>query len=109
MKPRMMSKQAMDHLFDHILDGFKTSHQGIQDLYTMGLINANDLADLLKKNSDRLITRIHEFKAIQKLMCILFAVMFGYCQITGEDLEMRRARRVRTRRRNERENVIIPE
>lgn len=96
----------MDHLFDHILDGFKVSHQGIQDLDSMAIINATEMADLLKKNSDGLITRIHEFKALQKLMCIIFATMFGYFQIIGEDLEMRRARRVRVlRRRNETELV----
>lgn len=107
MKPRMMSKAAMDLLFDHILDGFKTTHQGIQDLYTLGLISADELADLLKKNSDRLITRIHEFKAVQKLMCIVFAVMFGYYQVSGEDIEMRRARRVRSRRRSD-DEIVSP-
>jgi hypothetical protein len=102
----MMSKAAMDHLFDHILDGFKSSHKGIEDLYTMGLINADQLADLLKKNSDRLIIRIQEFKALQKLVCIIFAVMFGYFQVSGEDLEMRRSRRARSRRRNDSENIL---
>lgn len=106
MKPRMMSKAAMDHLFYHILDGFKTTNQGIQDLHNLGTINVHELADLLKKNSDRLVTRIQEFKTLEKLMCIFFAMMFGYFQISGEDLEMRRARRVRTRRRHETENVI---
>jgi hypothetical protein len=108
MKQRMMSKRSMDYLFDHILDGFKSSHQGIQDLYTMGIISAEELRDLLQKNSERLIARIQEFKVMEKLMCIFFAVMFGYFQITGEDLEMRRARRVRTRRRNESEEVVRP-
>lgn len=107
MKPRMMSKSAMDHLFYHILDGFKTTNQGIQDLYAMGTITTHELADLLSKNSDRLVTRIQEFKALEKLVCIIFAVMFGYFQIVGGDLEMRRSRRVRTRRRNETENVIL--
>lgn len=106
MKPRMMSKASMDLLFHHILDGFKVSFQGIEDLYSMGLISALEKAELLAKNSARLITRIQEFKAVEKLLCIFFACLFGYLQISGEDMEMRRARRVRgSRRRNETENV----
>jgi hypothetical protein len=93
MKPRMMSKQAMDLLFDHILDGFKSSHKGIVDLFDMGIISAHEKTDLLLKNSERLIQRIAEFKAMEKLLAIFFACLFGYMQITGEDLEMRRARR----------------
>lgn len=106
MKPRMMSKAAMDHLFYHILDGFAKTNQGIQDLYTMGSITVQELAELLRKNSDRLVQRIAEFRALEKLMCIAFAVLFGYMQITCEDLEMRRARRgVRARRRQKIENT----
>lgn len=104
MKPRMMSKPAMDQLFDHILDGHKTSYQGIEDLRKMHLIDEPTYIDLLKKNTERLIIRIHEFKAMHKLVSIAFAFMFGYFQITGEDLELRRTRsRTRVGRRNERE------
>lgn len=107
MKPRMMSKRSMDMLFDHILDGFKSSHQGINNLYEMGIINALQMAELLQANSERLIKRIQEFKAMEKMMCILFAVLFGYFQINCEDLDMRRARsRVRSRRRKDWEMVI---
>lgn len=107
MKPRMMSKAAMDHLFFHILDGFKTTNQGIQDLYAMGTISTAELADLLKKNSDRLVARIQEFKALEKLMCIFFAAMFSYMQIGCEDIEMRRVRRgVRIRKMHETEHPI---
>lgn len=101
-----MSKAAMDHLFYHILDGFKTTNQGIQDMYSMGIINITELADLLKQNSDRLVKRIQEFKALEKLMCIFFAMTFAYFQISCADTEMLRARKVRMRRRNETENVI---
>lgn len=99
MKPRMMSKQAMDHLFDHILGGHQSSHEGIIRAKATGLLSDQELTELLKKNSDRLIDRIREFKALQRLTCIFFAVMFGYMQIGCEDLEMRRAKRVSTRRR----------
>lgn len=107
MKPRMMSKPAMDHLFHHILDGHKTSYQGIEDLRKMQLIDEQSYADLLRKNAERLIERINEFKIVHRLTCIFFALMFGYLQIAGEDLEMRRARRVRTRRRNETEQADL--
>lgn len=106
MKPHMMSRQAMSHLFDHILDGFKTSHEGIINLKEQGLVSDQEIAELVKKNSERLIDRIREFKILQRLVAIFFAVMFGYMQISCEDLEMRRGSRARGRRRQESENVI---
>jgi hypothetical protein len=107
MKQRMMSEKAMSHLFDHILDGFRSSHHGILNLKDQGIVRSDEeIAELLKKNSDRLIDRIKEFKITQRLLAIFFAFMFGYFQISGEDLEMRRARRVRTRRRNETEQTL---
>jgi hypothetical protein len=49
MKPRMMSKAAMDQLFFHILDGFKTSYEGIHQLADKGIITSEELTDLLAK------------------------------------------------------------
>lgn len=106
MKAQMMSKAAMDHLFDHIIDGHRSSHEGIEKLEQYGLATDQEVRDLLKKNNVRLIERIKEFKIMHKLTCIAFAYLFGYFQISGEDLEMRRSRRVRTRRKQEYENVI---
>jgi hypothetical protein len=106
MKPRMMSKPAMDHLFDHVLDGHAKTFEGINNLKDLQLIDEQGYIDLLKKNSERLIARIHEFKIIHRIVSILFACLFGYMQMGCEDLEMRRARRMRTRRRNETENLI---
>lgn len=115
MKPRMMSKPAMDHLFDHILGGHETSFEGIKNLEAQGLVSPAEVTELLKKNEQRLIDRIKEFKAIHRLVCIFFACLFGYMQATGEDLEMRRSRpgvRIRSSssrrssRRNENENIM---
>jgi hypothetical protein len=101
MKPRMMSKQAMDLLFDHILDGFEGSYKGIENLEQQGLVSENEIHELLKKNSERLIDRVKEFKLMQKLTCIFFACMFGWLQISGEDLEMRRGRSGRRKDKSE--------
>lgn len=107
MKPRMMSKPAMDHLFYHILDGHTSSYKGIVNLEQQGLVTDEEITDLLKKNHERLIDRIKEFKLVHKLLCLVFIFIFGYMQINGEDLEMRRGRKGgRSRRRNESENVI---
>lgn len=106
MKPRMMSKPAMDHLFDHVLDGHAKSFEGIENARALQIIDEATYVDLLKKNTQRLISRIHEFKLIHRIVCIFFALLFGYMQMDCQDLEMRRARRVRTRRRHETENVI---
>lgn len=105
MKPRMMSRAAMSHLFDHVLDGHAKTYEGINNLKAMNLIDEKSYVDLLQKNAERLIQRIIEFKLIHRLVCIFFAGLFLYMQINCEDLEMRRARRgVRSgRRRNESE------
>jgi hypothetical protein len=97
MKPRMMSKNSMDYLFHHILGGHESSHKSIELARATGLLNDDQVADLLRKNSDRLIDRIKEFKVLHKLVCVFFALLFGYMQISCEDLEMRRAGRVRVR------------
>jgi hypothetical protein len=118
MKPRMMSKPAMDQLFHHILGGHASSHQGIVNLEQQGLVPEHEIKDLLKRNNERLIDRINEFKIIHKLTCIFFALMFGYMQISCEDLDMRRSSRTRVRtsrvrsarkgkRRNEGEVVAL--
>lgn len=102
----MMSKKAMDHLFDHILDGYRSSHEGIVQLKEQGLVTDQEITDLLKKNSERLIDRIKEFKVVHKIVSIGFAVLFSYMQISCTDLDMRRARRLKLRRRQEVENLV---
>lgn len=106
MKPRMMSKPAMDHLFDHVLDGHAKTFEGINNLKDMQLIDEKSYIDLLRKNTERLIARIHEFKIIHRIVCIFFVALFGYMQMGCEDLEMRRGRRGRGRRKQESKNVI---
>lgn len=103
----MLSRNSATYLFDHILDGFKTTHAGIESLQQMGLVDHAECMALHKKNSERLIERIKEFKVMQKIMCVFFAALFTWMQIGNEDLEMRRAKRHRSsRRRNEKELII---
>jgi hypothetical protein len=118
MKPKMMSKNSLEYLFHHILDGFKASHEGIVQLQRDHAMSDEEIHELIKKNSERLIDRIREFRLTEKLMSVFFALLFGYMQINGDDLEMRRPARVRTtsarvrnsrtgRRRNEHETTTI--
>lgn len=103
----MMSSKALSYLFDHILDGFKTSHEGILNLKQQQLVSDEEIEDLIRKNSERLIDRIREFKIHEKIFGIFFACLFTWMQIDGEDLEMRRPNRGRVgRRRHESENLI---
>jgi hypothetical protein len=97
----MMSRQAVDHLFHHILDGFKTSHEGILNLEREQLVSDEEIRELIEKNCDRLIDRVREFRVTEKILAVGFACMFGWLQISGEDLEMRRAKRMRARRKTE--------
>lgn len=93
-----MSKQSLEYLFHHILDGFKTSHEGIAQLQQQRLVSDEEIHELIKKNSERLIDRIREFRLTEKLLSIFFAILFGYMQVNGDDLEMRRPARARTGR-----------
>lgn len=108
MKATILTKRKIEHLFNHILDGFKSSAEGLKFLRRDGIIQDPEYLELLEKNADRLLERIHEFKITHKLMSIGFAFLFTWFQIDGEDLDMRRARRTRTRRRNETEQASSP-
>lgn len=106
MKGSMFSQQKVNYLFDHLLGGFETSNKGIQNLKQSGLVKEEEYTELLEKNAQRLIDRIKEFKIAQKLVSIFFAGMFLWMQVSDQDLEMRRAKRTRVRRRTESENVL---
>ena len=105
MRSTILTKRKIEHLFHHILDGFKSSAEGLKFLRRDGIIQDPEYLELLEKNADRLIERINEFKIIHKLTSVFFAGLFTWCQVGGEDLDMRRASRTRTRRRNETEQV----
>lgn len=106
-RARMLSDANSHMLFDHILDGFRSSHEGIEQLKQKQLIDESRFAELMEKNSQRLIDRIKEFKIMLRITCLAFAMMFTTLQVKGDDLDMRRSSRTRTtrsargRRRNE--------
>lgn len=91
------SKKQRDYLFHHILGGFEGSTQSIELAREGQLLTDEEYTALLKKNSQRLIERIKEFKITYRLLSIGFACLFSYMQVNGDDIEMRRPTRVRTR------------
>ena len=102
----MYSRDSNSLLHDHIIDGFASTHEGLRQLKDTGVIEEDEYTQLLEKNVKRLIDRIKEFRMAERLICVAFAFIFGYLQIAGEDLEMRRARRMgRGRRKGEYENI----
>jgi hypothetical protein len=101
MKAVMLSKKNASHLFDHVIDGFEKSYQGIENAAQLELFNQEEELELLRKNSERLIERIKEWKTLNKIVSIFFAFVFCLMQIAGADLDMRRSSRGRTGRRNE--------
>ena len=58
MKGLMLSGKDKNLLFDHLLDGFEASNQGIKNLKESGLIKEAEYTELLEKNAQRLIDRI---------------------------------------------------
>jgi len=100
MKAHMLSAHAVNHLFHHIIDGFNSSHQGIIELEKKHILTDDEAHALLVKNSERLIDRINEFKAREKIVSVIFAALFTIMQVQGGELEMRRPSRGRSGRRN---------
>lgn len=96
-----MEQHTVNKLIDHILGGYKSSHEGIIQLRERRMVTDEELADLLIKNGERLIKRIVEFKIVERLVAIFFAGLFGFLQLTCNDLEMRKGRSLRLRRRSE--------
>lgn len=103
MKEKMYSKASNSLLHDHIIDGFHSTHEGLRKLKEEKLIKEDEYTSLLEQNVKRLVDRIQEFRireglrdAGRRLTCIFFALLFGYMQIGGEDLDMRRSGRTRT-------------
>jgi hypothetical protein len=90
---KMYSKERHDYLHFHIIDGAISSHQGIKNLKDEGIITETEYTTLLEKNIERLIDRIKEFRIIERMVCIFFAMLFGYMQVMADDLEMVRAGR----------------
>lgn len=98
-----LTETALDYLFNHVLAGFASSHEGLLNIRKKEMVTDSELVELLTKNGERLIRRIIEFKIAERMMCVFFAVLFGYFQLNCEDLEMRRSRGGRLRRRQETE------
>lgn len=103
---RILNRKPIDYLFDHILDGFKASTEGLKFVRNEVKMSDAEYIEWLEKNADRLIERIHEFKVTHKIMSIGFAFLFTWMQVSGDELEMRRpvrnGRATRsTRRRND--------
>lgn len=96
---KTLKPQSIHYLFDHILDGYKSSYEGIIQLKERRMITDQELTELLTKNSERLIRRIIEFKLMERLLCVFFAALFGLMQVISGDLEMRKAGRIRLSKR----------
>jgi hypothetical protein len=92
-REKMYSKESNDYLHFHIIDGVISSHQGIKNLKAEGIITETEYTTLLEKNIERLIDRIKEFRILERMVCIFFAMLFGYMQVMADDLEMVRAGR----------------
>lgn len=93
---KALSKSSTDYLFDHILDGFKSTKDGLDYLLQEGLIDEKEYSQMLKKNAARLLERIAEFK--NKVLSVFFAGLFAWMQVSGNAPDLRRPARVRAGR-----------
>ena len=88
MKTRtILNPKKIDLLFDHIIGGYVCSRKGIAMLKHEGHIKTlEDYIELVDKNQDRLIARIKEFRIVNRLLSVIFAFLFSYMQVNGDDL-----------------------
>ena len=97
---RILNKRQLDYLFFHLLDGFFVTREGALQLWSDNIIKSDEeLLDLLLRNEERLRARIRDFRLANRLLCVFFAAIFSFCQVTGEDTDLRKPARTRTRRR----------
>jgi hypothetical protein len=93
MKGKMYSEKSHVMLHKQIIDGFFSSHEGIKQLRANDVIQDKEYTEMLEKNIDYLFRKMKEFRLAERILCIFFALLFGYMQISGDDME--RARRSR--------------
>jgi len=105
MKPKMYSSKSNSMLHDHILDGTFASYEGLQ--VAKGKFSKQEYTELLERIILRLRDRVVDFRVkegmaeiAKRALSILFAVLFTYMQINGDDLEMRRSTRTRSSARS---------
>ena len=97
MKQKMFSSKAIEHLFFHILDGFKTSHEGIIRLQEQELVSDKEISDLILKNAERLIIRVQEFRITENILDMPLKRTNTW-NIVKQTSEHRRSRGLRKRR-----------
>ena len=91
-KQRVLYTAQTNYLFDHILGGFEGNVKGLQSIRNK-LLTEEEYTELLEKAATHLINRIREYKIMNGLVSIFFAVLFTTLQITGNVLDMRRVSR----------------
>lgn len=95
---RILNKSQITYLFTHVLDGFFASAAGALQLRKNNILKSDgELLDLLMRNEGRLRARIREFRLANRVMCVLFAALFSFYQVTGQDFDMRKPSRTRRR------------
>ena len=87
------------------MDGFIASQQGIDRLLDKGYINIDEYRDLMAKNLTRLQDKVSEWRVTEKMMCITFALLFGWFSVTTSQEEIVRTMN-RTGRRTRKEQQL---
>jgi hypothetical protein len=105
-RARILNRSQIDYLFDHILGRFETSKKHIENALSTKLISKAEADSMQAINADTLIKRIKDFRIANRLLSVAFATLFSYMQICGDDVEVRKPSRTRTRRRSETEQII---
>jgi hypothetical protein len=100
---RILNRKPIDYLFDHVIDGFALTRKGLRQALDDKVITLEEYWQLVEANQDRVLDRIKQFKIVNKLLSLLFACIFSYLQVNGDQLDMRRS----GRRRNENEKTKL--
>ena len=90
----------------HIVDGYISSQQGINDLFKKKLISLKEYTSLMEQNLIRLQQRLHDWRVTEKMLSLLFAALFSFMAFTSNDGELYRRGRSGRKTRKRQEYVI---
>lgn len=107
MKGKMYSEKSHVYLQKNLLDASFNNHQNIKNLRRSDIIQDDEYITLLEKNMEWLIQKIKEFRIAEKIVCVFFALLFGYMQINSDD-SIERARRSRSRSGRRKNEYVNP-
>lgn len=99
---KVISRNKVKDFLYHKVDGFIATQKGINSLFEQGIIDAKVYKEMIDKNTARLAEKVSEWRILEKMSCIFFAVLFTWNATAADPEELiRRGRRSSKRAKRE--------